>query len=438
MAERLAELLATLMMDPKYSDLTLECDGETFAVHKAIVLTQSVVLEKACQAHWKEGKDNVIQITEFDVRTVRRMVEFLYTGDYDQDKPEFVTPTVDEQPLEAEDSDSNEDAFSTLFRRSGSPAFDLQSLEAGVYDTGVSAYQSPSRLEEIMREWAPDDETAANTFIDTFSPQICVHAIAEYYMMNDLKEKVVEKIKALLKRTIWSTKGFMAVAKEVFETTVPPPSTTTDSGHDQQQPQQQQYEGETLREVVLSAAFDHFTDMIQAKDFALMDLNSEFAALLLQKVSNSCDSVRAELKHQENDNRERRLIDYRCISELTNKVNHLRAQNTELEKCIKQIHELTTCRFCHSRFNVDVLELPLSHESNNNQNYDGDVDVGDDDGSIWLSEGQVKKYEVRCKRCHLRGINLWDSDGDDSGLLFGFDDDGSQGAHLEDLFGDEW
>lgn len=60
MAERLAELLATLMMDPKYSDLTLECDGETFAVHKAIVLTQSVVLEKACQAHWKVLSDILV------------------------------------------------------------------------------------------------------------------------------------------------------------------------------------------------------------------------------------------------------------------------------------------------------------------------------------------------------------------------------------------
>ena len=53
MAERLADLLVGLMMDPKHSDLTLECDGETFPVHKAVVLTQSVVLEKACQGPWK-------------------------------------------------------------------------------------------------------------------------------------------------------------------------------------------------------------------------------------------------------------------------------------------------------------------------------------------------------------------------------------------------
>lgn len=52
-AERLAELMAGLMMNPKFSDLTLECDGETFPVHKAMVLTQSVVLEKACQGSWK-------------------------------------------------------------------------------------------------------------------------------------------------------------------------------------------------------------------------------------------------------------------------------------------------------------------------------------------------------------------------------------------------
>lgn len=52
-AERLAELMAGLMMNSKYSDLRLECDGETFPVHKVVVLTQSVVLEKACQEPWK-------------------------------------------------------------------------------------------------------------------------------------------------------------------------------------------------------------------------------------------------------------------------------------------------------------------------------------------------------------------------------------------------
>jgi hypothetical protein len=222
------------------------------------------------------------------------MVEFLYTGDYDQGKPEFVSPATDDQTAEADYADNNDDVLHPLFdQRPLNPDTDIESLEAGILDISINAYEPSSPLAPDPKEWGPDDETAANEFFDTFSPQLCVHAIADYYMLNDLKKKAIEKTKVLLKKTVWSAKGFLAVAKEAFETTA----------IDAEQ------EGETLRDIIIHTASHHFTEITRTNDFARADLNPEFAALILQKAATKYETVRAELRHQERDNFERWIID---------------------------------------------------------------------------------------------------------------------------------
>lgn len=44
----------------------------------------------------QEGRTGVIKIDQFDPETVRRLVEFLYTGDYDR-LPQEPQPVLEEQ-----------------------------------------------------------------------------------------------------------------------------------------------------------------------------------------------------------------------------------------------------------------------------------------------------------------------------------------------------
>lgn len=76
-----------------YSDLILECDGQEFRVHRAIVCAQSPVLAAALRGEFvvsctsntaqiivftnrQEAKTSTVHVS-FDIKTVRRLIEFM-------------------------------------------------------------------------------------------------------------------------------------------------------------------------------------------------------------------------------------------------------------------------------------------------------------------------------------------------------------------------
>lgn len=383
----------------------------------------------------------MIHIKEFDAPTVRRMVEFLYTGDYDQGKPEFVNPATDtddefpEAPAEeAEEADNNNNAdLDPLFdQRPFDPETDIQTIEEGFVDISINAFQppSPSAASSEAKEWGPDDETAANDFFEAFQPQLTVHAIADYYMMNDLKKKAIEKVKVLLKKTMWSAKGFLAVAKEAFETTAPSPSKATSTSNQQQQE-------ETLRDIIINTASEHFPEITRTHEFSRTDLNPEFAALFLQKAASRFNSLRAELKQQEEDSMARWTIDTARMREFLDIIGHLQVQKAEMEDCIKRIQALSTCLICGCPYNVLIREEGGNNNDggDDDDGYDADNSVDDLSFPTLAPREQTrsgKKYVLECKRCNLHGMRSGD-------LLGGngpFDgDELFQG--VAELFGDE-
>ncbi|KAI1357603.1 hypothetical protein F5Y08DRAFT_147537 [Xylaria arbuscula] len=64
-----------------FSDLTLICGEESFKSNKATVCLHSPVLAAAVTGESKEAKANEIAIP-FDLPSVKRMIDFMYMGDY--------------------------------------------------------------------------------------------------------------------------------------------------------------------------------------------------------------------------------------------------------------------------------------------------------------------------------------------------------------------
>lgn len=74
--------IGSLLKEGKYSDLTIECGEDTYAVHKAILCTRSPFFAKCCDGDFKEAKSGVIKLPDDDPAAVKMMIQYLYTGTY--------------------------------------------------------------------------------------------------------------------------------------------------------------------------------------------------------------------------------------------------------------------------------------------------------------------------------------------------------------------
>ncbi|KAL7808552.1 hypothetical protein V8C44DRAFT_335854 [Trichoderma aethiopicum] len=84
------ELCSRLASAQKYGelcDLVLMCNGQTIPVHKAIVCLQSPVIKAACTGQFMEAS-GVYEFKDTSFETVQRMVDYLYTGDYQNKAPD--------------------------------------------------------------------------------------------------------------------------------------------------------------------------------------------------------------------------------------------------------------------------------------------------------------------------------------------------------------
>ncbi|KAK7718094.1 hypothetical protein SLS63_010577 [Diaporthe eres] len=101
--------LGALLKSGTFSDLQLSCEGRDFAVHKAILCSQSRVISAECEGNFEESRTNVIKIEEFNAETVHAMLEFLYCGDYSvtpsHNESKYLDPRLDVSAQAGENGD---------------------------------------------------------------------------------------------------------------------------------------------------------------------------------------------------------------------------------------------------------------------------------------------------------------------------------------------
>lgn len=171
----LSIVLGKLMETPKFSDLKFVCEGQEIKVHKAIVCTQSPVIDKSANNEFfVEAHEGRIEMDNFDLPTVKRMVEFMYTGTYS------VT------------------------------AYGID------FDTSKTAHVTES--EEAVPHPA-SEEAECTTSLEILKRHVRVKAIAEYYDIPRLRDVASHKIKGIFAITGFSTNIFLGVLKEARETT---------------------------------------------------------------------------------------------------------------------------------------------------------------------------------------------------------------------------
>ncbi|RAO70530.1 uncharacterized protein BHQ10_006542 [Talaromyces amestolkiae] len=168
---------------------TLECEGEKFFVLKSIVCKHSPVLSKACNGHFEEASTDVISVTQFNAKTLRRMLEFMYEGKY-----------------EASELEKHEELnYDNYFARDEHP-------EEATLEDKIAA------LEICEVSSTEEDEPPTYTILDMLQPHILVNSISDYYDVPGLKSQANQHVCDVLENS-WSASDFMAAAELTFAST---------------------------------------------------------------------------------------------------------------------------------------------------------------------------------------------------------------------------
>ncbi|RDA91916.1 hypothetical protein CP533_1320 [Ophiocordyceps camponoti-saundersi (nom. inval.)] len=164
--------LADLMKSEEYSDLTFACKEQTFKVHKIIVCGQSPVIKAALSEKFEEGCTNVISMHEFDVETVKQLVQFFYTGDYDDASVGCVDVNNEVGEASSDSDQPDGGANSPTSMPKSRPAASTESLTTHIKVNSIGDYYGVTKLislanakvkELIERENERDGSDAADS-----------------------------------------------------------------------------------------------------------------------------------------------------------------------------------------------------------------------------------------------------------------------------------
>ncbi|KAI8946747.1 hypothetical protein F4801DRAFT_42108 [Xylaria longipes] len=185
MAESSHLLTIKLLNIKDYSHITLKCDGQEFKLHRAIVCAQSPVMAAALKGDFM-AKTGVLNVS-FDIESVRRLIEFMCTGDY---------------------------------QVSSNPALDI--LSSDEPDRSCTIKNQPGDT-EIGVDTAPSDLSVGIIEpLESISDRLICHgrmnSIADYYDMPTLAATSTSKAQAILVNE-WSVESFHDLLQQSLDST---------------------------------------------------------------------------------------------------------------------------------------------------------------------------------------------------------------------------
>lgn len=148
----------------------------TFFVHKDLLAFHSRPFKEATSGVWKESTERKIILNDWDAKTVGRMVQFLYTGDYKYPSP---VPTDESTPLEQK-VEMVPDVPETLeLPKGGTLTPLLECVEAAIHEHVLPPMTDTMWLERV--------DTANFDFEETFLAHAKTYVLAHYKSIPALK-----------------------------------------------------------------------------------------------------------------------------------------------------------------------------------------------------------------------------------------------------------
>ncbi|TRX89303.1 hypothetical protein FHL15_009740 [Xylaria flabelliformis] len=198
MAQSSRTLEEQLKATSGFSDLTVVCQGVEFAVHRFIVCARSQVLTAALVGNFSEAESKTINM-DFDLDSVKRFLEFLYTGDY-HEVPDPALALITSVP-----PTHDEGIQDTTVQQNIEQAIVLYDDE---YDQNAAAedYVLNLQLSNLTID-------AVNKAAESWICRCRMSSVSDYYNVARLSEIALAKLEEGL-RSEWCVKSFCALLLE--------------------------------------------------------------------------------------------------------------------------------------------------------------------------------------------------------------------------------
>ncbi|CAG7557990.1 unnamed protein product [Fusarium equiseti] len=207
----------SLLDSGKYTDLTIICGRDRYAVHKAIVCTQSRFFAAACDGPFTEAQTGEIKLDDDHPIAVKMMINYLYCGTYEP----ATTFTLDDNS-----------GVSTIEQLSSMLESEIEYLGAnpnkkrrGMFK-GEPLVSTPptaqSQQQDLGFPCSGPNASSSNSHQPPMSKLVLhakVYALGEKYEIKDMKDLALQKFKQ-------DTKGGHTVgslteaAREAYSSTI--------------------------------------------------------------------------------------------------------------------------------------------------------------------------------------------------------------------------
>ncbi|KAI1751272.1 hypothetical protein F4782DRAFT_547687 [Xylaria castorea] len=230
-----------LLKSGEYSDLTLVCEGREFRVHKAIICMQSPVIATALKSKFKEAETNTMEVI-FPFTAMKRMLHYMYTGDYAVESTEHVSLPQSVQPNPANGSE---------------------------------------QLAQSAQITDGEEQPTATTVSEALICHARVNSIADYYDVKGLAKLSANRILKLLSER-WSADAFCDLIEAVG---------STGDKH--------------LREVIVHAAAVNVSELVRKDIFSEGMVANDIAAEVLKVSTENPTKKENKLKNEVRVGKER-------------------------------------------------------------------------------------------------------------------------------------
>ncbi|KAI0395391.1 hypothetical protein F5Y17DRAFT_474482 [Xylariaceae sp. FL0594] len=192
-----------------FTDFTLVCRGRRFRLHRAVVCAQSSVIATALREGFSDNTHAGFLHVPFDLGSVRRLIEFLYTGDY-QLSPDPALRLLEVVDEEGDKAKVGGDNTTETSREDGNDDSNARDYDATGEEEGGGGGR---RRKEGEGEGRREEVEAPTSVSDRLKCHSRVDSVANYYDIGALSRLARSKVDDILVRE-WSADAFCDLVRD--------------------------------------------------------------------------------------------------------------------------------------------------------------------------------------------------------------------------------